>query len=624
MTSTSRCSTSGWPRFLLARGRPPDLSQVPTVTATAVQEGALLGTPAYMSPEQALGQTVDKRTDIWALGCVLFEMLAGTHAFRGETVSETLAEVMKSEPPWVALPPDTPATLSNVVRRCLEKDPRQRVRDIGDVRLALEGAFDPAAAAGTTAIAVPRPHLWQRPLPLATAILMVSIVTGLAIWTLRRPSPPQVVRWTITPSGASALSTGFSGSELAISPDGTRLVYVGTNGLVLRALDQLQPTTLRGLGGAILPFFSPDGQWIGFWDETSALRKVATTGGPPVKVAASAGNRYGASWGADSAIIFATQDPSSGLLRVSADGGEPEVLTRPNLSQGELDHYWPEVLPGGRAVLFTIVTMGAIDDAQIAVLDLRTRTQKILIRGGSHARYVPSGHLVYGAAGALRAVGFDLRRLEAVGIPVPVLDGVIIDACGCNVSISAGGTLVYIPGGAQLGSPVGSLVWVDRQGREEALSMPVRAHRYPRLSPDGTKVAVEALDQERDIWIWDVARETLTRLTFDPGEDQYPVWTPDRRRVLFRSERSGSFNLFGQAADGTGTVERVTESANEQAPYSVSPDGTRLVFREDVPATGQDLKVLTLQGERRAEPLVQTAFHERNGEISPDGPVAGV
>lgn len=220
-------------------------------------------------------------------------------------------------------------------------------------------------------------------------------------------------------------------------------------------------------------------------------------------VAALGGTPSGASWGADGAIIFATQDLSSGLLRVPADGGEPEVLTRPHRDQGESDHLFPEVLPGGQAVLLTITTGGAIDNAQIAVLDLTTRQQKILIRGGRHARYVSSGgHLVYGAAGALRAVGFDLRRLEAVGLPVPVLDGVIIGACACNVSISTAGTLVYIPGGAQLGSPVGSLVWVDRQGREEALSVPVRAYRYPRLSPDGTKLAIEALDQERDIWIW--------------------------------------------------------------------------------------------------------------------------
>jgi serine/threonine-protein kinase len=244
---------------------------------------------------------------------------------------------------------------------------------------------------------------------------------------------------------------------------------------------------------------------------------------------------------------------------------------------------------------------------------VRTREQKILIRGGSHARYVPTGHLVYGVAGTLRAVAFDLRRREVVGTPVPVVEQVMTTS-GANMSISDDGTLVYVPGGVQ--APTFMLVWVDRQGREEPIKAPPRFYRYPRLSPDGARVALEAVV---DIWIWDLARETLTRFTFDPALDQYPVWTPDGRRVLFRSQRSGPHNLFWQAADGTGAVERLTESPNEQTPYSVSPDGTRLVFREDVRATGQDLKVLTLQGERRAEPLVQTAFNELNAEISPDG-----
>jgi len=292
------------------------------------------------------------------------------------------------------------------------------------------------------------------------------------------------------------------------------------------------------------------------------------------------------------------------------------VLTRPNRGQGELDHLWPEVLPGGRAVLFTITTGAAIDSAQIAVLDLRTREQKVLIRGGSHARYASSGHLVYGVAGTLRAVAFDLSRLEVLGTPVPALEQVMTTAGGiANIGISGSGTLVYVPGGVPAG-PQRTMVWVDRQGREDPLDAPPHFYRYPRISPDGARVAVEAIV---DIWIWDLARKTLTRFTFDPGQDQYPVWTPDGRRVLFRSQRSGPHNIFWQAADGTEAVERLTESPNEQTPYSVSPDGTRLVFREDVRATGQDLKGLTLQAERRAEPLVQTAFNELNGEISPDG-----
>jgi serine/threonine-protein kinase len=426
-----------------------------------------------------------------------------------------------------------------------------------------------------------------------------------------------VLRATVTPSGASALVVGGSPS-LAISPEGTRLVYVGDQRLFVRALDQLQPTALQGLGNPNTPFFSPDGQWIGFFDFNNALMKVATTGGPPVTITPFSANAAGASWGADDTIIFATTDRSSGLLRVAAGGGEPEVLTRPQ-GQGEFDHWWPEVLPGGQAVLFTIMA-GALDNAQIAVLDLTTRQQKILIRGGSHAHYASSGHLVYGVAGTLRAVAFDLRRLEVLGTPVPVLEQVMTTAGGAaNVSISGAGTLVYVSGGIQADPPGETLVWVDRQGREEPIKAPPRSYRYPRLSPDGTRVAVDVRGQGADIWIWDLQRETLTRFTFNSTSDEYPVWTPDGRRLLFRSQRSGPHNIFWQAADGTGVVERLTESPNEQAPYAVSPDGTRLVFREDVRATGQDLKALTLQGERRAEALVQTAFTERDADISPDG-----
>jgi serine/threonine-protein kinase len=332
--------------------------------------------------------------------------------------------------------------------------------------------------------------------------------------------------------------------------------------------------------------------------------------------------------------VFGSNGPASGLLRLVASGGEPEVLTTPNRERGELSHLWPEVLPDGRAVLFTITTPGGLDQAQIAVLDLATREQKILIRGGSHARYVPTGHLVFGVAGTLRAVAFDLGRLEVVGTPVPVIDQVVTSHNGgVNLSMAGDGTLIYVPGGVQ---PYHStLVWVDRQGHEEPLKAPPRLYLYPRLSPDGARVALDVRDQERDIWIWDLARETLTRFTFDPRPDTHPLWTPDGQRVLFRSARSGPFNLFWQAADGTGTVERLTESQHNQFPSAFSPDGTRLIFREETAKTGEDLMVVALgnsgqlhssrvgepeKGLRsQIRPLVQTTSDELNAEISPDG-----
>jgi eukaryotic-like serine/threonine-protein kinase len=615
-----------------------DLSQSPTVTLDSTREGMILGTAAYMSPEQARGQPVDKRTDIWAFGCVLYEMLTGRQAFSGDDVSNTLAEILRGQPDWNALPVGTPAAVRRLLRGCLQKDRRERLPDIGVARLEIKETLIAPLTEPVALLPVPRLRVWQRPAPLAAGIVTLIAAAGLASWFLTRSEPPRVVRLAVTPFGATAFRISAIPPQFAISPDGTRLAYVGAGAqqILVRAFDQLEPTALSGLGAPGGLFFSPDGQWIGFFDGTGALKRVEGTGGPPLTVGRAIGNPRGASWSTDDTIIFATDNTTSGLLRVAAGGGAPQVLTMPNLDQGEQDHYWPEVLPGGQAVLFTIMTGGGLNDAQIAVLDLRTQRQKILIRGGSHARYLPTGHLVYGITGTLRAVAFDLRRLEVVGTPVPVLEQVMTTPTlgVVSMSISDNGTLVYLPVAETARF---TLVWVDRQGREDPLKAPPRLYLYPRLSPDGTRVALDTRDEESDIWIWDLARETLTRFTFDPAADTHPVWTPDGQRVVFRSVRAGPGNLFWQAADGTGTVERLTESPTNQMASAISPDGTRLVLREEHTTTGEDLMVLALEAERRprlslpgvggpggratsdVRPLVQTAFNELNGEISPDG-----
>src|SRR4029453_1966749 len=410
-------------------------------------------------------------------------------------------------------------------------------------------------------------------------------------------------------------------------------------------------------------FVSPDGQWVGFFDGNTALKKVAITGGPAVTVTPTDGTGpRGATWSEDGTIIYATQTPTTGLQRISSAGGPPTVLTTPDHAGGEADHLWPEFLPGGQAGLFTITaSTGGPANAQVAVLDLRTGTYKTVLRGGHHAHYVSTGHLMYGTAGTLRAVPFDVGRLEATGPPVPILDAVVTTADGgLEVALAATGTLVYVPGG-NVGAQR-SLAWVDRMGREERLAAPPRAYAYPRIAPDGSRVAIDIRDQEQDIWIWDIARQTLTRLTFDPAPDAYPVWTPNSQRIVFLSARAGAFNLYWQGGDGTGAADRLTESASSQVPYSVSPDGTVLVLREDGPQTRTDLLWLSLapggpglrqrlrcvpdpaawrglNGTKPAElvegreerggvgaakdgaprPLVQTMFGEATGGIAPDG-----
>jgi serine/threonine-protein kinase len=612
----------------------PNVSQSPTITTPAMtQAGMILGTAAYMSPEQAKGGTVDKRSDVWAFGAVLYEMLSGQRAFAGSDVSEVLASVLAREPDWTLLPRNVSPVLGTYLRRCLQKDPRQRVQAIGDVRLALEGAFEsvglhPGDVAARPSADGPR---WRRALVPTLTLLVGGLVAGAGVWLATRPSPPRVSRTTITPPDSARLTITSVSRDLAIAPDGTRLVYVGVNDtqLIVRALDQFEPTTLTDVGAPSHPIFSPDGQWIAFFDGNTALKKVATTGGPVVTVGpVPGGSPRGASWGPDDTIVFASNAPATGLLLVGAAGGNPEVLTTPDPVQDEVDHLWPEVLPDGQAVLFTTIVQGGIDQAQIGVLDLRTGARRVLVRGGSHAQYVAPGYLVYGLANTLWAVAFDLARLEVVGTPVPVVEGVVMAYQGAtDASVAADGTLVYVPWQAESQR---TLVWVDRQGREEPLVAAPQAYSSPRLSPDGTKLAVSVGEEREgdDIWIWDLARETPTRLTFAGSGGV--VWTPDGRRLVWVS----GTRVYGQAADGTGAPELLFEGeGGAPIPSSVTPDGTRVVLRLDAQGTGVDVALLALEHDRtlmgstpdepaappRITPLLQTAASERNAEISPDG-----
>ena len=485
-----------------------------------------------------------------------------------------------------------------------------------------EALAAPAHEPGEIGRVVP-PTTWRRVATHVSTALVGAAVGGAVVWlTLRPVLPPLAVsRFKITPPSAAVLAISGTDRDLAITRDGTHVVYAGDNGsaLLVWALDQLEATRLTGLGAPRGPFISPDGQWIGFSDNEMVLKKVAVNGGPPVVLVPRIPGLRGASWGPDNAIVFATDDPATGLQRIPAEGGAPTVLTRPNRAGGEANHLWPEFLPDGQAVLFTITAIaGGPDTASVAVLDLRSGAQTTLIRGGRHAQYVRSGHLVYGAAGTLRAVPFDLTNRAVIGVPVPVVPEVVTSVDGAtDAAVADDGTLVYVPGAGV--APERTLVWVDRQGREESLRAPARAYHYPRLSPDGRRVALDVRDQERDLWIWDFIRETPARVTFDSGLDESPVWTPDGLGLVFSSTRAGAFNLFRQAVDGTGAVERLIESPNSQGPKAISPDATRIVFVEEFPKTGSDLMMLTLDKQPHAEPLVRTTFDESNAEISPDG-----
>jgi len=610
-----------------------NVTQSPTLTSPAMMTGAgmILGTAAYMSPEQARGKTVDKRADIWAFGVVVFEMLTGQRLFTGETISDTLASVLKTEPNWRALPAATPTAVRRLLRRCLEKDRKRRLDSAADARLEIEEALTaPAATDGAAAQpgAAPR-SVWSRALPWAVVgALAAGLAAVLALWRPSRPAapPPGVTRMSIALSGPAAPTIDRNFGDVALSPDGTHIVYIGNNGtqLFVRALDTLEPVAIATGRSLRAPFVSPDGQWVGFMDGVVILRKVSMTGGPPITLANLEPNgSRGATWTPDNTIILATTNPATGLQRVSADGGTLEVLTRPDRAQGEGGHFWPEILPGGHAVLFTITSQsGGLDTARVAVRDLRTGTQKVLLRGGSHGHYVASGHLVYVAAGTLRAIPFDLNRLETHGTAVPVLSRLAAKATGtADLAVAADGTLVYLDAPASFTANARTLVWVDRSGKEEPVAAPPRTYVTPRTSPDGTRVALSSLDEEQDLWIWDLRRAMLTRQTVDPGQDWFPVWTPDGRRIIFSSSRSGQFNIWWQAADGTGTAERLTTNDHvQQFVTGITPDGKAVVFAEvGLSTMGVDLLQLVLDGTHRVTPLLQTKFDERNGIVSPDG-----
>ena len=605
--------------FGLAKALDPsptsDPSQSPTLTAAATQMGVIMGTAAYMSPEQARGKPVDKRADVWAFGAVLFEMLTGRRAFEGEDVSLTLSAVLQREPDWTLLSADVAPTLQVYLRRCVQKDPKQRVQAIGDMRLAMEGVFDASASAPSGQSAAPPLQVWQHPVAIVSLVVAAFLIGGLTLWTpIPAPTRP-VTRFPLML--AEAFGTGAGRHLLTLSPDGRHLVYNLNLQLYVRAMDQLEATAIRGTEGAREPFFSPDGQWIGFHAD-SQLKRVSLSGGAPVALG-DADNPYGASWGADDTIVFGQTD---GIWRVPGTGGTPELVIP--VEEGEQAH-GPQLLPGGDHVLFTLrqTGTGSWDAAQIVVQSLASEERTVLIDGGRDARYLPTGHLVYALGGALLVQAFDLDELAMRGGPVSLVEGVQVaggPTGAAQFSVSRDGTLVYVPGSSRAGDL--RLVWVDHEGEEETLVVPRASYVRPRVSPEGLRVVAQIREGGTSaIWIADAARNTLSLVTSEGASDESPIWTPDGQHVVFASDRDGGWGFYQKSADGTGVVERLAtiEDATDLRADSWSPDGNTLVFTLFRDATGGDIGVLSLDGEGSWAPLFETETLEVGPAISPDG-----
>jgi len=553
-----------------------------TATAPAMtQTGIILGTTAYMSPEQAKGQPADKRSDLWAFGCVLYEMLTGARAFGGDAISDTLAAVLRDEPDWRALPAGTPASIRRLLRRCLEKDRRRRLADAADARLDLDEAAAestapiPAAAASNR---VPR-RLWRRATPLVAAVLIGALTAGSVVRRLTPAVAPSVARFTLMlPDGQQYTNTGRP--VVAISPDGTRIAYVANRRLYTRALWEAEAKPIAGTDfvSAILnPVFSPDGQMIAFWQiADGTIKRSALVGGAAVTICRATAP-FGMSWTRDGILI----GQGDRIVRCDPSGSTPETIV--TAQDGEVI-VEAQRLPGTDAVLFTAAPRGDVDQfakAQVVVQSLDDGRRTVVVERGVAGRYLPSGHLIYAAGGVLFAAAFDPRAPTAV-TGVPVIEGVrATGSGGVHISISETGSLLYVPASAAVGLSERDLALLDLKGGVSPLKLPPAPYEHPRLSPDGTHVAFNS-DTGTDaiVWIYDVSGTTAMRRLTLVGRNRFPVWSPDAQYLAFQSDREGDLGIFRQRADGTGTAERLTKAGpgTSHVPQSWSPDGRHLLY----------------------------------------------
>ncbi len=607
-----------------------DSSQSPTLTEAMTRPGVILGTAAYMSPEQAKGKVVDNRADIWAFGVVLFEILTGKQVFTGETVSDTLASVLAREPGWQSLPPNLHPRIRLLLERCLKKGHRDRYGAISDARVDIQEVLaDPRGVLVQPTIGAKPGTRLRTILPWAAATLLLGlIISGAAVWILK-PTPTSEPKRVMRFEYKLPEDKRFNG-ELTVSPDGSKFVYGTTNGLYLRFMDALDARLIPGTDlNSVQPFFSPDGKSLGYWSRSDQkLKKVAISGGAPIVLCDTSTTIVDASWYPEDVIVYS--DLSNGIMRVSARGGTPETLVKgsfANIAKEGLPLY-PQMLPDGKTLLFTnAFDLGDTANMQIVIQSLESGKRKVLVERGSVGMYLPTGCIVYAlsnnGANNLFAIPFDLNKLEVTGGSFPVLEGIATGA------VSDSGTLVYVPqpasitGAASTASPRNTLVWVDRQGKEESLGAAPDDYSYLKISPDGSKVALTIRAAgNQDIWIWDIPHKTPTRLTFDAADDGSPIWTQDGNRIVFHSKRGGvSGGVYWKLASGIGEAELLASKPDMiLAPWSFSRDGKILALSEmSLAPLRFDIGMLSMGGDREMQELLQGKHFEMEPQVSPDG-----
>jgi len=599
-----------------AAGR--ELASSPTVTSPAVTRvGVVLGTAAYMAPEQARGEPVGEQADIWAFGCVLFEMLAGRAAFPGRSVSDVIAAILRADPDWQALPSGLHPRVRLLLERCLEKDTANRCHAIADARVDLTKALADPAGVPTAAAAAPSRRAALR--WVAVGAVVGAVGAGLVVWTLRAPQARPTQRFSdVLPPGRVFTSSGHP--HVAVSPDGSQVAYVANSRLFLRALDQGEARAIPGTEGeATTPFFSPDGRFIGYYDlRDGELRRIAIAGGTPLGIV-KVTNVFGARWQSDDTILYGAED---GVWRVPADGGPAESVLR--INPGERLH-GPQLLPGGDGLLYTWrTTIGGWEDSEIVVHSLRSGQRKV-IRTGADARYLPTGHLVYADGNVLFAVAFDLAFLDTVGAPVPLVDGVERsvrfpgNTGTANYDISATGLLVYVSAvSAPVVAPL-QLVAVDRSGTATPLVAERRPYWRPRVSPDGSRIAVEVRNERNELhpWIVDLTDGSAAPLPTDGAINDFYAWTPDGRSLLYRSVRSEGNGIYRQPADGSGAAELLLAATDDAIVGDVSREGV-LVYTSGEQTARRSILTMRLD-DRKAVEYLATPAMEHMPAFSPDG-----
>ena len=563
-----------------------NLSDSPTISMAATNAGVILGTAGYMSPEQAKGASADTRSDIFSFGCVLYEMLSGRQPFHGETVSEVIAAVLVSDPDWNLLPRNLSPRINALVRRCMDKSPRRRWQAAGDVRVEIELLLaDPFGLVGTAREPAQPRSLWKSAAPVLLAAILAGVATAMVVLNLRPPVPPALVTRLPLPLPENQRFTVGPFQIIAISPDGTKLVYAANqNQLFLRHMSEVEARPIPGtLGGGIgAPVFSPDSQFVAFFSASDQSIKTIAVSGGAVTLICKAYGVGSASWNGDQ-IVFA--DSQRGIMRVSDAGGEPEVLVK---TSGPELPYGPQILDDGKAVLYTVTngtTPEDFDQAQIIVQRLPLGDRKVILRGGSDARYVPSGHIIYAFGGSIRAVPFDLKTLAVTGDATSVIEGVMRSsvalAPATQLSFSSTGALIYVPGQSSIAPERRTLALVDRTGNIQPLPLAPAPYRHPRFSPGGKQLVVETKGSEDQIIsVYEISGgASLRRLTIG-GRSSSPIWSRDGRYIIFTSDRDGNPGLFRQLADGAGSAERLTtaEPTTVHEAQSIDPAGKTLLF----------------------------------------------